>query len=200
MDSPTKYYRKLPKRVASLIQRHVVKGKFTLSSGVDSEYYVDLKPVMMSAEGLALISQMIVQRFGDHYWQTGFNCIAGLEMGAIPLISGLLTYSFLSQPTDIRGLIIRKTSKVYGTKNSIEGLGANDNLHGKRVLILDDVSTTGHSIIQAVNIIQDAGGIVVKILSVVDINLGAHQHFEEKAIPFSCLFQLTKDGDIIQND
>ena len=140
-------------------ERAYQKGKFTLSSGKESEHYINCKPVSLSCEGNALISHLMFEHIEDKSAAVG-----GLTLGADPLVCGIAQKAYYSNK-HIDALIIRKNPKGYGTKEIIEG---NKPPKGAIVTVLEDVTTTGSSAIKAVNVLRDAGYIVNRIVAIVD--------------------------------
>ena len=124
------------------------KGEYKLSSGKTSEHYINCKPVILSGEGLALTSSMMLEQVEDDS-----VAVAGLTLGADPLVSGVALAAW-TQERILNALIVRKQSKGHGTDAWIEGPLP---LQGQRVTILEDVVTTGGSSLKAVEKIRDAG-------------------------------------------
>ena len=140
-------------------ERAYKKGKFTLSSGKESEHYINCKPVTLSCEGNALISHLLFEHIEDKSAAVG-----GLTLGADPLVCGIAQKAYYSNK-HIDALIVRKNPKGYGTKEVIEG---NKPPKGSIVTVLEDVTTTGSSAIKAVNVLRDAGYIVNRVVAIVD--------------------------------
>ena len=133
------------------------KGEFTLSSGKTSEHYVHCKPVTLSGRGLTLASLLMLM-----YVET--DVVAGLTLGADPLVSGVSLVSALDRRL-VNGLIVRKEAKGHGTQAWIEGPLPKE---GTKITVLEDVITTGGSAIKAVKRLRDAGYEVNKVVSIVD--------------------------------
>ena len=133
------------------------KGEYTLSSGKKSEHYVNCKPVTLSGRGLTLASLLMLQEVKTSY-------VAGLTLGADPLVSGVSLVSALDSRL-VNGLIVRKEAKGHGTQAWIEGLLPSD---GTVITVLEDVITTGGSAIKAVEKLRDAGYVVNTVVSIVD--------------------------------
>jgi orotate phosphoribosyltransferase len=168
-------------RVYEIInQKSFHHGRVTLSSGKQSDFYFDMKPTMLDPEGASRLAQLILFRLKG----TPVERIGGLELGAVPLISPISTESFLNGPRPIPGFFVRKKVKGHGTQRLIEG----DDISGKNVVILDDVTTTGNSAMIAVRAAQEAGAKVLLVLTIVDREEGAEQTFAEVGIPFLSLF------------
>ena len=133
------------------------KGEFTLSSGKTSEHYVNCKPVTLSGRGLTLASLSMLQHVNT-------PVVAGLTLGADPLVSGVALVSALDKRL-IDGLIVRKEAKGHGTQAWIEGPLPKE---GTKITVLEDVITTGGSAIKAVKRLRDAGYEVNRVVSIVD--------------------------------
>ncbi len=154
-----------------------------LSSGKPSTFYFDMKPTMMNPEGAHLIARLILPLVrevrGDY--------IGGLEMGAVPITGAILTHSF-EQGTPVHGFFVRKKQKEHGARKLVEGLREGDTLMGKRVVIFDDVCTSGASAMVAAEACRASGAEVVQALAIVDRDEGAAELFAREGIPFKAWF------------
>jgi orotate phosphoribosyltransferase len=159
------------------------RGKFILASGKESSFYLDMKPSMFDPEGSSLLSEMILDRISP----LNPDYVGGLEMGAVPIVSSVGMLSFLNGNQPIPGLFVRKEVKGHGTKRKIEAAG---DLKGKKIVILEDVTTTGGSAMQAVDAVRQAGAEVLLVLSIVDREEGAAEFYKEKGLPFAWLFRV----------
>jgi orotate phosphoribosyltransferase len=168
-------------RLFAIIKEHSFRrGHFVLASGQTSNYYLDLKPTMFHPEGADLTAKMIFARIRD----LDVDYVGGLEMGAVPLVATVAAASQQGgQP--MFGFFVRKAVKDHGTKRRIEAAG---DMKDKRVVILEDVTTTGGSAMEAVRVVQQEGAHVVLVLSVVDRQQGAGASYAEQNIPFDALF------------
>jgi orotate phosphoribosyltransferase len=164
-------------------ERSFKKGRFTLASGRESNYYLDLKPTMFHPEAADALTEMILDRLSD----LRVDYVGGLALGAVPLVS---TVTLLShrRATPIGGFFVRKEVKDHGTKKLVDGLGPNETLAGKRVVILDDVTTTGGSAMVAIESAQTLGAEIVLVLSIVDREEGATEFYRAQGLPFAALF------------
>ncbi|MBE2900631.1 orotate phosphoribosyltransferase [Methanothermobacter thermautotrophicus] len=155
------------KLIELLSERDVVRrGKFILSSGKESDYYVDIKRAITDPSVLDVIARLIAVEAGD------VDRVAGPALGAVPIATAVSLYS--RKPL----LMIRKEKKGYGTSKLIEG----DLQKGDRVAVVEDVTTTGGSLLKAVRAIQENGGIVEKAFVVVDREEGAVDEFKREGI------------------
>ena len=180
----------LRKKVFDIVKRlSFSRGSFVLVSGRTSNYYLDMKPTMLNPEGASLLAELVLNKLEGvkmHY-------IGGLAMGAVPLLSPIAMLSY-SKGRPIPGFFVRKAVKDHGTMKLIEGVKQSD-LKGMSVVILDDVTTTGDSAMQAVKAAQDAGAKVELVLAIVDREEGAAEFFAKQKIPFKWLFRA---GELLQ--
>lgn len=168
-----------------LRERSFRRGEFTLTSGRTSDFFIDCKPSVLSAEGHALVGREMlaaVRNFGD------VVAVAGVELGGCPLASAVaLTSASTSAPVD--AIYVRKRPKGHGSKKLVEGAG--HLAEGAKVVVLEDTATTGGSTLRAVADLREAGFDVVGVVAVVDRLEGAAEAFEEAALPFAPLFTRT---------
>jgi orotate phosphoribosyltransferase len=144
------------------------RGAFTLSSGATSELYFNLKPTMMTPRGAYLGAMAFLEVLHAE----GPDYIGGLEMGAVPMIGAVAALSE-AEGRPVRTFFVRKTPKDHGTRETVEGLGPDETLQGKTVLVVDDVATSGGSIIKTVDAVRAAGAHVDAALVLVDREEGA---------------------------
>tara|TARA_B100000287_G_scaffold404384_1_gene427032 strand:+ start:381 stop:974 length:594 start_codon:yes stop_codon:yes gene_type:complete len=164
-----------------LKERAYRKGQFTLSSGKESEHYVNCKPVTLSCEGNALLAHLLIKHVEKEAVAVG-----GLTLGADPLVCGIAQKAYYKGNRHIDALIIRKKTKDWGTKELIEG---NKPKKGSVVTVLEDVTTTGGSALTAVNVLRDAGYVVNRVVSIVD-RMDDHKIWEDNNLEFRSLFLL----------
>lgn len=169
-----------------LKERAYRKGQYTLSSGKESEHYVNCKPVTLSCEGNALLSHMMIKLI-----EPDAVAVGGLTLGADPLVCGIAQKAYYKGNGHLDALIIRKKTKGYGTKEVIEGPKPKK---GSVVTVLEDVTTTGGSAMVAVNVLRDAGYIVNRVVTIVD-RMDDHSIWHNNKIEFVSLYRLE---DIIE--
>lgn len=145
-----------------------LEGDFTLSSGKKSNYYINMKKAITEPKILSTISKLITEKIENE----DVDKVAGPALGAVPIVTAVSLESGLSL------LMIRKEKKGYGTSKLIEGELNNDD----NVIVVEDVSTTGGSLLKAINAIQENGGNVVRAFVVVDRQEGAIEEFEKAGI------------------
>ena len=157
------------------------EGDFILSSGQPSTYYINCKPVTLSALGALAIGRLILPRLPEDT-----IAVAGLTLGADPIVSATSVVSaYEARP--IAALIVRKEAKGHGTMDYIEGpiLPA-----GAPVVVLEDVVTTGNSALKAVDRLQAAGYRVDRIVALVDRLQGGAELYASKGLAFDALFSI----------
>lgn len=162
-------------------------GHFTLSSGAESDLYFNLKPTMMDARGARLSAEAFLAVTAE----TGAEFVGGLEMGAVPIIAALAAISDV-EGRGVRTFFVRKAAKDHGTREVIEGLGPGESLAGARVLIADDVATTGGSILKAIVEARGAGAIVESALVLVDREEGAQAFLADHGVTLLSIFKASE--------
>ena len=163
-----------------LKERAYRHGSYTLSSGKQSEHYVNCKPVTLSCEGNALLSALIYTELDP-----ASAAVGGLTLGGDPLVCGVAQRAYY-KGGHIDALIVRKNPKGYGTKEVIEGFKPDK---GSVITVLEDVTTTGGSAMKAVNVLRGAGYTVNKVVAIVD-RMDNHKIWEHNKIEFVSLFTL----------
>lgn len=167
-----------------LIVKYAYKeGDFLLSSGASSPYYINCKQVTLRAEGALIIGRLLSDLLDEDT-----DAVAGLTLGADPIVSAVSLVSALENKP-IPGLIIRKKPKGHGTKAYIEGPNLDPEA---KVVVLEDVVTTGQSALQAVDRLKDAGYQVTKIISLVDRKQGGEALYQAQGLKFQALFEITE--------
>jgi orotate phosphoribosyltransferase len=159
------------------------RGKVTLASGRESDFYFNLKPTMLDPEGAALIAQLALEALKDEK----VDYIGGLEMGAVPISGAMAALSWLGGKP-LPNFFVRKKPKEYGARQGVEGLKKGDTLKGKRVAVIEDVTTTGGSAIKAAEAVKEGGGEIVLVLTMVDRQEGATETFAQAGLKFRALF------------
>ncbi|HSE68260.1 MAG TPA: orotate phosphoribosyltransferase [Gemmatimonadales bacterium] len=158
-----------------LLERSVRRGDFVLASGRRSSFYVDARLTTMSAQGLVLIGRVGLQAIRARGWTP--EAVGGLTMGADPVAYAIAAASAGSPPL-VQAFSVRKEAKSHGTGRRIEGnFGAT-----YRVVVVEDVLTTGGSAKQAVTSVQEEGGHVLGVLTVVDRDEGGREALQSQGI------------------
>ena len=164
-----------------LVEKSYKKGDFTLASGKKSSHYLNCKPVSLNGKGLQLISGLFLELMDSRS-----KAVAGLTLGADPLVSGLIiTAAF--KGLEFNALIIRKEIKDYGTKSGIEGPLIKE---GTRVTVLEDVVTTAGSAIKAIKKLRENNYLVSEVLSIVDREEGGYEALKEEDVQLKSLFSI----------
>jgi orotate phosphoribosyltransferase len=147
-------------------ERSFREGDFTLASGQKSNVYFNLKPTMLDPEG-----SMAIQRVVGNYLKVLFRerdedvvHVSGMAVGAVPLVALLAA----CDPIMAKATFVRKAAKGHGTQELIEGLAPGETIAGTKVIVVEDVCTTGKSIMEAVEVLRSAGAIVEEALTIVE--------------------------------
>ncbi|MGB3771406.1 MAG: orotate phosphoribosyltransferase [Rhodococcus sp. (in: high G+C Gram-positive bacteria)] len=157
----------------------VVHGKVTLSSGKEAHYYVDLRRATLHHRASTLIGSLMRELVSD--WE--FDAVGGLTMGADPVAMAVMH----APGRDIDAFVVRKAAKAHGMQRQIEG----PDIVGKRVLVVEDTTTTGNSPLTAVAALRDAGATVVGVATVVDRATGADAVIAAEGLEYRYLLGLS---------
>ena len=166
---------------ALLLERSVRFGDFTLASGKKSSYYIDARLTTMSGKGQVAIGRLGVWAIGQHGWNP--QCIGGLTLGADPVAYAIANEA-TRQGVQLDAFTVRKEAKAHGAGRLIEG----GFVPGMRVVVVEDVITTGDSALRAVRSIRDASGVVIGVLAVVDREEGGREAIEREGVTVTSLF------------
>ena len=175
-------FQELSQNLLSLLTKFAYQeGDFTLSSGVKSSYYINCKQVTLRADGALIIGRLLFSLLPEDT-----QAVAGLTLGADPMVSAVSVVSaYCNKP--IPALIIRKEPKGHGTKAYIEGPTL---ATGAKIVVLEDVVTTGRSAMLAVERLQAAGYQVEQIMALVDREQGGKELYQSKGLKFQSLFSI----------
>jgi len=169
-----------------LRERGFRRGNFVLSSGNESDFFIDCKPAVLSAEGHVLVGKALLDRIRDVVGSV--SAVAGVELGGCPLASAVACASWADGgPVD--AVYIRKSTKDHGTQKMLEGadrLGDN-----AKLVIVEDTVTTGASTLRAVQAVRDAGFDVAGVIAVVDRLEGGAAAIRDAGVSFSTLYDRT---------
>ena len=157
----------------------IVRGRVTLASGREAEYYVDLWRVTLDGEAAPLVGRLMRELVAD--WQ--FDAVGGLTMGADPVAIAML-HAAAAAGDRLDAFVVRKDAKTHGLHKRIEG----PDLAGRRVLVVEDTSTTGGSALQAVAALREAGAEVVGVAGLVDRATGAAQTINAAGLQYRYAF------------
>ena len=162
----------------------------TLASGLNSNFFFDMKTVLLSAESANLITKEISKRLQG----VQFDYVGGMESGAIPIVALICANSSVLG-RNIDGFFVRKKEKSHGERKSSISNKIDGNLKSNsNVVIVDDVTTTGSSIIDAINEVERVGCKVVKVITIVDRSQGAKENLAEHGIKLDALFTAEEFG------
>jgi orotate phosphoribosyltransferase len=175
-------------RLAALVRElGVVHGHFTLSSGKEADYYVDLRRVTLDHRAAPLIGRLMRVLTAD--WT--YSAVGGLTLGADPVADAVLHAAAAeADGPPVDAFVVRKAVKEHGMQRLIEG----PDIEGRGVLVVEDTSTTGSSVLAAVHAAREAGATVVGVATVVDRATGAQQAIETEGVPYRALLGLADLG------
>ena len=182
------------RRLAEIIRaQSLTRGtRVRLASGAESSFYFDMKPTMFHPEGAALVAGLMLQELQHDQAKV----VGGLEMGAVPIVACVVQLSYLMRDTpSIQGFFVRKAAKEHGTRKLLEGVAPGVSLAGRRAIIVDDVTTTGNSVLTAVAAAREAGLEVGTVVTVVDRLEGAEANFSRAGLALRAL-TTARDYDI----
>lgn len=137
----------------------VVHGKVTLSSGKEADYYIDLRRITLDAEAAPLVGRLMLDATAD----LDYDAVGGLTLGADPVATSML-HASAARGRKLDAFVVRKAQKTHGMQRRIEG----PDIKGRRVLVVEDTSTTGGSPLTAVEAAREAGAEVVAVATIVD--------------------------------
>lgn len=163
----------------------VVRGRVTLASGREADYYVDLRRVTLDGVAAPLVGRVMRDLVAD--WS--FEAAGGLTLGADPVAVAML-HAAASEGERLDAFVVRKESKAHGLQRRIEGT----DVAGRRVLVVEDTSTTGGSVLTAVEAVREAGGDIVGVAVIVDRDTGARERIEAEGLAYRAAFSLADLG------
>ncbi len=172
-------------QLCALIRDHaVVHGKVTLSSGAEADYYVDLRRITLSAAAAPLVGRVLLDVTSD----LEYDAVGGLTLGADPVATAML-HAAAAQGRALDAFVVRKEGKAHGLQRRIEG----PDVTGRRVLAVEDTTTTGGSVLTAVDALREAGADVVGIAVIVDRGT-ATERLVGTGLPFRAAYGLADLG------
>jgi orotate phosphoribosyltransferase len=155
--------------------RAIQFGRFVLTSGAISDYYIDIKKASANPTVLKKIAESLAE------YTDGYDLIAGMELGAVPLVVAV------SLETEIPYVIVRKGKKEHGTSKQIEG----GDVKNKKVLVIEDVTTSGGSVVKTIQILRENQAKVDEVLVVVDRESGAEEKLQSLEVSFIPLLSVS---------
>lgn len=178
-------------RLAELVNEHaVVHGRVTLSSGREADYYVDMRRVTLQHEAAPIIGHLLLDKLEEEGMGVGeIQAVGGPTMGADPVVSAV-QHAAASRGLALDAFLVRKESKGHGMRRQVEG----PDVTGRDVVILEDTSTTGGSILMAVEATRKAGANVVGVATIVDRDTGAREVIEAAGLKYVWLLDAVDLG------
>ncbi len=169
--------------LAGIKARAVIYGDFTLSSGRHSSSYVDLRRVLLDGRLAPLAGRVLLNAMAD----LAYEAVGGLTLGADPVACAMM-HAAASRGTPLDAFVVRKAEKTHGTQRRIEG----PDVAGRRVLAVEDTSTTGASVLTAVDALQEAGAEVVGVAVLVE--RGARPRVLDRGLPYRAVYEFAELG------
>jgi orotate phosphoribosyltransferase len=166
-----------------ILKKAVVHGKVILSSGKEAEYYVDLRRVTLDSIAAPLVGEVMLELTKD----LDFEAVGGLTLGADPVATAMMHVA-ARKGRKIDAFVVRKAEKAHGLQRRIEG----PDVKGRKVLAVEDTSTTGGSVLTAVEALEEAGAIVVGVAVIVE--RGAKEKVESAGFKYLAAYQLSDLG------
>jgi len=162
-----------------VLEKAVKRGDFTLTSGQKSNYYINGKLIALTSDGLALMAEF----FLDEIEKENADAVGGMVIGADPIVGAILALAD-QRGLKLDGFLVRKEPKGHGTRSQVEGPVKD----GARVVIIEDVSTTGGSAKKAIDALKELNCEIVKVITLVDRQQGAAENFAKWGYRFKSIF------------
>ena len=185
-DTPAALAPSARERLLEIIKaRAIVHGRVTLSSGKEADYYVDLRRITLDGEAAPLVGRVMRDLTAD----LDFDAVGGLTLGADPVATSML-HAAHAAGQRLDAFVVRKAGKAHGLQQRIEGPA----ITGRRVLVVEDTSTTGASPLEAVGAARDAGAEVVGVATIADRSTGAAEKFAAAGLEYRFVYGLQELG------
>jgi orotate phosphoribosyltransferase len=168
-----------------IVAKAVVHERVTLSSGREADYYVDLRRITLDADAAPLVGEVMLDLIAD----LPVDAVGGLTLGADPVAAAML-HAAPRRGRRLDAFVVRKEGKAHGLQRRIEG----PDVTGRRVLAVEDTSTTGGSVLTAVQALREAGANVVAVAVIVDRDTGARQAIEAEGLPYYAAYGVQELG------
>ena len=165
--------------LAAIKAKAVIRGDFILSSGQRADWYVDLRRVLLDGRAAPLAGRVMLEATAD----LSYDAVGGLTLGADPVATAMM-HAAAARGRILDAFVVRKTEKAHGLQRRIEG----PDVAGRRVLAVEDTSTTGASVLTAVDVLRAAGADVVGVAVIVD--RGARSQVTGRGLPYRAAFEL----------
>lgn len=163
----------------------MVNGHVVLSSGLEADFYIDLRRVTLDGTAAPLVGQVMLDLTAD----IDYDAVGGLTLGADPVATAML-HAAASRGRSLDAFVVRKAGKAHGLQRRIEG----PDVAGRRVLAVEDTSTTGGSVLTAVTALREAGAQVVGVAVIVDRATGARERIEAEGLSYLAAYDLADLG------
>ena len=163
----------------------VVHGRVTLSSGQEADHYVDLRRITLDGLAAPLVGEVMLDLTSD----LDYEAVGGLTLGADPVAAAML-HTAAARGRRLDAFVVRKSEKSHGLQRRVEG----PDVAGRRVLAVEDTSTTGGSVLTAVEALRTAGAEVVGVAVIVDRSTGARERIERAGLTYRAAYALTDIG------
>ncbi|MFG1618394.1 orotate phosphoribosyltransferase [Nonomuraea wenchangensis] len=169
--------------LAEIKKKAVVHGKVTLSSGMEADWYLDLRRITLDGVAAPLVGKVMLDLTDD----LGYDAVGGLTLGADPVAAAML-HAAAARGRALDSFVVRKATKQHGLQRRIEG----PDVAGRRVLAVEDTSTTGGSVLTAVEALREAGAEVVAVATIVD--RGARERIAGEGLEYRTAYTLEDLG------
>ena len=163
----------------------IVHGRVTLSSGKEADYYVDLRRITLSGQAAPLVGRVLLELTAH----LDYDAVGGLTMGADPVAAAML-HAAAAQGRALDAFVVRKEAKAHGLQRRVEG----PDVAGRRVLVVEDTSTTGRSPLTALAAVREAGAVPVGVATIADRDTGAGAKIEAEGVPYLFAYSLEDLG------
>ena len=173
-------------RLIELVREKALQfGDFTLASGKKAKFYLDCRKLTLDSQGVKLVAEGILEQLSDN-WP---DAVGGMAIGADPITAAVITMAAVHD-RQLKGFIVRKEAKQHGTGKAVEGPVS----PGDRVVIVEDVVTTGGSSIKAIDRVEEFGLKVDCVIAIIDRLAGGRETFQTRGIPFQSLLTIADFG------
>ncbi|MEP6797322.1 MAG: orotate phosphoribosyltransferase, partial [Lapillicoccus sp.] len=168
-----------------ILAKAIVHGRVTLSSGREADFYVDLRRISLDGEAAPLVGRVLRDLTKD----LDYDAVGGLTLGADPVATAML-HAAAAAGERLDAFVVRKEGKAHGLQQRIEG----PSISGRRVLVVEDTTTTGASPLAAVRAAREAGAEVVAVATIADRSTGAGEVIEAEGVPYRFAFTVEELG------
>jgi orotate phosphoribosyltransferase len=169
--------------LSAIQAKAVIHGDVVLSSGERANWYIDLRRILLDGRAAPLAGRVMLEATAD----LDYDAVGGLTLGADPVAAAMMHVA-AAQGRSLDAFVVRKAGKAHGLQRRIEG----PDVAGRRVLAVEDTSTTGNSVLTAVDALVEAGADVVGVAVIVD--RGARQRVAERGLPYRAAYELADLG------